>query len=84
MTASTLPAAGTGRARALRAPLATAGAALAATTYVGLVDPNQSGPLPDLPVPRDHRLLLPGLRLAAGGARADPRRRRRGARASTS
>ena len=48
MTASTLPAAGTGRASALRAPLAAAGAALAATTYVGLVDPNQSGPCPFL------------------------------------
>ncbi len=49
MTASTLPAAGTGRARALRAPLATAGAALAATGYVGLVDPNQSGHYPTCP-----------------------------------
>ena len=49
MTASTLPAAGTGRARALRAPLATAGAALAAATYVGLVDPNQSGHYPTCP-----------------------------------
>ena len=49
MTASTLPAAGTGRARALRAPLATAAAALAATTYVGLVDPNQSGHYPTCP-----------------------------------
>ena len=49
MTASTLPAAGTGRARALRAPLATAGAALAASTYVGLVDPNQSGHYPTCP-----------------------------------
>ena len=49
MTASMLPAAGTGRARALRAPLATAGAALAAATYVGLVDPNQSGHYPTCP-----------------------------------
>ena len=49
MTASTLPAAGTGRARALRVPLATAGAALTATTYVGLVDPNQSGHYPTCP-----------------------------------
>ena len=49
MTASTLPAAGTGRARALQGPLATAGAALAATTYVGLVDPNQSGHYPTCP-----------------------------------
>ena len=49
MTASTLPAAGTGRARALRAPLAAAGAALAATTYVGLVDPNQAGHYPTCP-----------------------------------
>jgi len=49
VTASTLPAAGTGRARALRVPLATAGAALTATTYVGLVDPNQSGHYPTCP-----------------------------------
>ena len=49
MTASTLPAAGTGRARVLRAPVAAAGAALAATTYVGLVDPNQSGHYPTCP-----------------------------------
>jgi len=49
VTASTLPAAGTGRARALRAPVAAAGAALAATTYVGLVDPNQSGHYPTCP-----------------------------------
>ena len=49
VTASTLPAAGTGRARALRAPIAAAGAALAATTYVGLVDPNQSGHYPTCP-----------------------------------
>jgi hypothetical protein len=49
VTASTLAAAGTGRARALRAPLATAGATLAATTYVGLVDPNQSGHYPTCP-----------------------------------
>ncbi len=49
MTASTLPAAGTGGARALRAPFAYAGAALAATTYVGLVDPNQSGHYPTCP-----------------------------------
>jgi hypothetical protein len=49
VTASTLPAAGTGRVRALRAPLATAGAALAAATYVGLVDPNQSGHYPTCP-----------------------------------
>jgi hypothetical protein len=49
VTASTLPAAGTGGARALRAPLATAGAALAATTYVGLIDPNQSGHYPTCP-----------------------------------
>ena len=49
MTASTLPATGTGRVRALRAPLAAAGAALAATTYVGLVDPNQSGHYPTCP-----------------------------------
>jgi hypothetical protein len=49
VTASTLPAAGTGRARALRAPLASAGAALAAATYVGLVDPNQSGHYPTCP-----------------------------------
>jgi hypothetical protein len=49
VTASTLPAAGTGRARAVRVPLATAGAALAATTYVGLVDPNQSGHYPTCP-----------------------------------
>ena len=49
MTASTVPAAGTGRARALRAPLAAAGAALAATTYVGLVDPNQAGHYPTCP-----------------------------------
>ena len=49
MTASTLPATGSGRSRALRAPLATAAAALAATTYVGLVDPNQSGHYPTCP-----------------------------------
>jgi hypothetical protein len=49
VTASTLPATGTGRTRALRAPLATAAAALAATTYVGLVDPNQSGHYPTCP-----------------------------------
>ena len=49
MTASTLPATGTRRARALRAPVAAAGAALAATTYVGLVDPNQSGHYPTCP-----------------------------------
>ena len=49
MTASTLPAVGTRRARALRAPVAAAGAALAATTYVGLVDPNQSGHYPTCP-----------------------------------
>ncbi len=49
MTASTQPAAGAGRARALRAPTAAAGAALAATTYVGLVDPNQSGHYPTCP-----------------------------------
>ena len=49
MTANTLPAARTGRASALRAPLATAAAALAATTYVGLVDPNQSGHYPTCP-----------------------------------
>jgi hypothetical protein len=49
VTASTLPASGTGRARALRAPFAAAGAALAATTYVGLVDPNQSGHYPTCP-----------------------------------
>ena len=49
MTASTLPAVGTRRARALRAPVAAAGAALAATTYVGLVDPNQSGHYPGCP-----------------------------------
>ena len=49
MTANTLLAAGTGGARALRAPLATAGVALAATTYVGLVDPNQSGHYPTCP-----------------------------------
>ena len=49
MTASTLPAAGTGRARALREPVAAASAALAATTYVGLIDPNQSGHYPTCP-----------------------------------
>ena len=49
MTASTLPAVGTRRARALRAPVAAAGVALAATTYVGLVDPNQSGHYPTCP-----------------------------------
>ena len=49
MTASTLPATGAGRTRALRAPFAAAGAALAATTYVGLVDPNQSGHYPGCP-----------------------------------
>jgi Protein of unknown function (DUF2752) len=49
VTTRTLPAAGTGGASALRAPLATAGAALAATTYVGLVDPNQSGHYPTCP-----------------------------------
>ena len=49
MTTCTLPAAGTGRARALRAPLATAGAAVAATAYVGLVDPNRAGHYPTCP-----------------------------------
>jgi hypothetical protein len=38
-----------GQARAVRAPVAAAGAALAATTYVGLVDPNQSGHYPTCP-----------------------------------
>jgi hypothetical protein len=49
MTASTLPASGTGRVRAMRGPLAAAGAALAATTYVALVDPNESGHYPACP-----------------------------------
>ena len=49
MTASTVPVAGTGGARGRGAPLAAAGAALAATTYVGLVDPNQAGHYPTCP-----------------------------------
>ena len=41
--------AGSARVRALRAPLGTAVAALAATAYVGLVDPNDPGRYPTCP-----------------------------------
>jgi hypothetical protein len=45
----TAPSTRTGRASALRAPLGLAAAAVAATTYVGLVDPNVSGHYPTCP-----------------------------------
>jgi len=46
---SALPATSTGGVRALWAPLGAAGLALAATTYIGLVDPNESGHYPTCP-----------------------------------
>ena len=39
----------TGRARAMRAPLGVAAAAVAASAYVGLVDPNEAGHYPTCP-----------------------------------
>jgi hypothetical protein len=44
-----LAATGSGRAAALARPLGTAAAALAATAYVGLVDPNDPGHYPTCP-----------------------------------
>jgi Protein of unknown function (DUF2752) len=47
VTGSALP--GTGRVGSLRAPFGAAAAAIAATAYVGLVDPNESGHYPTCP-----------------------------------
>jgi hypothetical protein len=49
VTVSAVPATYTGGVRALRAPLGAAAVALAVTTYVGLVDPNESGHYPTCP-----------------------------------
>jgi hypothetical protein len=49
VTVLTAPTTRTGRASALRAPLGIVVAAVAATTYVGLVDPNESGHYPTCP-----------------------------------
>jgi hypothetical protein len=51
------------RGAALRAPLAVAGATLAATTYVGAVDPNEGGHYPTCPF-----LALTGLHCPACGS----------------
>ena len=49
MTVSAVPATSTGGLPAVRAPVGAAGLALAATAYVGLVDPNESGHYPTCP-----------------------------------
>ena len=84
VTMSATRTAGAAGVRGLRAPLGTAVAALAATAYVGLVDPNEPGHYPTCPFLALTGQVLPRLRLAARRACAGQRRPRSGCRAATS